>query len=150
MPEESGKPDTFGALDRLLDVGESVVGGMESLFGKKVDAERRATLETTPTRAVLGKGERELLREVRLSPIEIHMLRGLADRGGRMTWDWSKARPDAKELMVGMLNKRIVKEVEYVTHAGQARGTLYVELTDQGRQCLSGLAKAQPRSLPSG
>lgn len=147
MAEGNGKGDSFA--DRFLDLGEAVVGGMESLFGAKKATDRPAEITTAPAR-VLDRGERELLREVRLSPIEIHMLRGLAERAGRMTWDWSKARPDVKELLVTMINKGLVKEVEYVTHAAQVKGTLYIELTDQGRQCLSGLAKAAPRSLPAG
>lgn len=73
------------------------------------------------------------LRHVQLQTPEIQFLGMIADRGGEIPWDWSKLRPEAKAMVADLINKELVREREYVTHAGQLAGALYLRLTDGGR-----------------
>jgi hypothetical protein len=73
------------------------------------------------------------LRHVQLQTPEIQFLGMIADRSGEIPWDWSKVNANAKAMVADLINKQLVREREYVTHAGQLKGALYLRLTDEGR-----------------
>jgi len=73
------------------------------------------------------------LRTVSLVLPQQKFLEMLADRGGEIPWDWSKVNPQAKAMCADLINKGLILDREYLLHAGQARGALYLRLTDEGR-----------------
>jgi hypothetical protein len=154
-----GDPIT-SAIDTMAGGAESVLDGLERIFGVKKTKDAPALaptatpaptrIEAAPVGRQLSSGDRAFVRELALSPPEMKMLGFIAERGGSIPWDWGKCRPDVKAMIATMINKQIIVEQERVTHAAQANGALYLALTDIGRQCLTQLAKMQPRRLTSG
>lgn len=82
----------------------------------------------------LDANGKELLRTVKLELPQLKFVEYVADRGGEIPWAWNKLRPEAKAMVADLINKQIMLEREYVTHAAQMSGSLYLRLTDQGRQ----------------
>jgi hypothetical protein len=74
------------------------------------------------------------LRSLAISHPQARFLDFLAGRGGEISWDWEKVeRPDAREMVADLINKGLLLEREYVTHAAQLHGRNHLRLTDQGR-----------------
>lgn len=87
-------------------------------------------------------GLSEHLASVRVTHPQLKFLEFLAGRGGECPWDWAKCRPDVSAMVTDLINKRLVSEVEYTTHAS-VEGRLHVRLTDQGRSVVSQLDAAK-------
>ena len=87
------------------------------------------------------------LQAVRMTHPQAKYLQFVADHGGEIDFDWSKYRPDAAQMVKEMINKGLVIEREYFTHALQLRGQLKLRLTDLGRavvgQLEASLSKAR-------
>lgn len=89
----------------------------------------------------LSTDAKEHLRTVSLHAPQVKFLEMLAARGGEIAWDWSKVKPEAKAMLADLINKGLILDREYVTHARQAVGRLVMRLTDQGRQIAEQLEK---------
>lgn len=83
---------------------------------------------------MLSTDSKAHLRHVKLELPQMKFLEMLADRGGEIPWDWHKVKPDAKAMLADLINKGLIIDREYVTHAAQARGSLHMRITDEGRQ----------------
>lgn len=78
-----------------------------------------------------------ILVAVRLTPPEAKLLEFVADRGGEVSWDWSRCRPDVTRMVRGLVDdKRMLAEL---VSAGRIR------LTDQGRSAVSQIRDALQR-----
>lgn len=151
--DEVGKPDEIhDAIDRVADIGESVVGGLEKIFG----GGKKKSIEASPApriEAGSDRGERQkTLRRAFVTPPtppELAFMRELSRRGGEMPWDWSHPRLNehAKAMVANLINSQFVKEQERVTHAMQLEGRLYLVLTDLGRGVLEQLDAAPVKRL---
>lgn len=87
------------------------------------------------------------LQGVRITHPEAKFLEFIAERGAEISWDWEKCRPDVKAMVVDLINKELLVEREYVTHALQLQGDLKLRLTDRGRSIVEQLAVAQRKVL---
>lgn len=90
---------------------------------------------------LLTADDKSQLRTVSLQPPQYNFLAMLASRGGEIPWDWSKVKPDAKAMLADLINKGLIIDREYVTHAAQVRGRLMLGLTDQGKQVAEQIGK---------
>ena len=86
---------------------------------------------------------KDSLRELKLVTPEIKFLAMLLERGGEIDWDWSSPNlsPNGKAMIANLMNKDLVIDREYVTHANQAHGVLKLRLTDRGQAVARELAK---------
>lgn len=82
------------------------------------------------------------LAQVRVTHPQLKFVEFLAERGGEVPWDWSKCREDVKAMVADLINKRLVVEREYASHAA-APGRLYLRLTDHGRSLVAQLEAAR-------
>lgn len=151
-PDGASKPDEIhDAIDRVADIGESVVGGLEKIFGG--GKKKPATIEaSTAPRIEASEHRQKTLRRafvVPPTPPELAFMRELNKRGGEMPWDWSHPRlnENAKAMVANLINSQFVKEQERVTHAMQLEGRLYLVLTDLGRGVLEQLDAAPVKRL---
>lgn len=92
-------------------------------------------------------GNSGLLQAIRITHPQAKFLEFLAGRGGEISWDWEKCRPDVKAMVADLINKELLVEREYVTHALQLRGDLQLRLTDRGRAVVAQLEVAQKKVL---
>ena len=95
-------------------------------------------------------GSLDHLRSLSISHPQARFLTFIAERQGEISWDWSKVeRPDAREMVADLINKRLLVEREYVTSALaqiQGRDRLYLRLTDQGRAIVDRLDTLRTRA----
>lgn len=87
------------------------------------------------------------LQALRITHPQAKFLEFIAARGAEIPWDWEKCRPDVKAMVADLLNKELLVEREYVTHALQLKGDLQLRLTDRGRAVVDQLAVAQRKVL---
>ena len=82
-------------------------------------------------------GSVDHLRTLALDPVERSYLHRLAAAGGEQPFTWNEVRnPRARAMLVRLINIRLIKEVEYVTHLA-VTGRTYMRLTDDGRAALA-------------
>jgi hypothetical protein len=138
------KPEDRALGDRLLDVGESVVGALESFCGLKATA---PVVPAAPaSRMIVEAGgttraTSALMRKVKLSTPEVKFVEFVAERGGEIPWDWSKCSVPVKAMIANLINGRVLIEREYLSDARQLAGSLYLRLTDEGRAIAEQLAR---------
>lgn len=87
------------------------------------------------------------LQGVRITHPQAKFLEYIAGRGAEISWDWEKCRPDVKAMVADLINKELLVEREYVTHALQLKGDLKLRLTDRGRSLVAQLEVAQRKVL---
>ena len=87
------------------------------------------------------------LQSVRITHPQAKFLEFIAERGAEISWDWEKCRPDVKAMVADLVNKELVVEREYVTHALQLNADLKLRLTDRGRAIVAQLEVAQRKVL---
>lgn len=87
------------------------------------------------------------LQGVRITHPQAKFLEFVAERGAEIPWDWEKCRPDVKAMIADLINKELLVEREYVTHALQLTGDLKLRLTDRGRAVVAQLEVAQRKVL---
>ena len=87
------------------------------------------------------------LQSLRISHPQAKFLEFIAGRGAEIAWDWEKCRPDVKAMVADLINKELLVEREYVTHALQLKGELKLRLTDRGRAVVTQLEVAQRKVL---
>ena len=82
-----------------------------------------------------------LLGDVQISHPQAKFLEFVGDHdGGEIAHDWARwTRPDARAMLVDLINKRLLVEREYVTHALQAHGALKIKLTELGHKVVEQL-----------
>jgi hypothetical protein len=85
------------------------------------------------------------LQSIRITHPQAKFVEFLGERGAEIDWDWERCRPDAAAMVADLINKELLLEREYVTHAAQLRGTLKLRLTDKGRAVLEQLQVAQKK-----
>jgi hypothetical protein len=84
---------------------------------------------------------------VRVTHPQAKFLEFVAGRGAEIPWDWERCRPDVKAMIADLINKELLVEREYVTHALQLKGDLKLRLTDRGRAIVAQLEVAQRKVL---
>ena len=87
------------------------------------------------------------LQGVRITHPQAKFLEFIAERGAEISWVWEKCRPDVKAMVADLINKELLVEREYVTHALQLKGDLKLRLTDRGRALVAQLEVAQRKVL---
>lgn len=87
------------------------------------------------------------LQGVRITHPQAKFLEFLAERGAEIPWDWERCRPDVKAMIADLINKELLVEREYVTHALQLKADLKLRLTDRGRAVVAQLEVAQRKVL---
>ncbi len=87
------------------------------------------------------------LQALRITHPQAKFLEFVAERGAEISWDWEKCRPDVKAMVADLINKELLIEREYVTHALQLQADLHLRLTDRGRAVVDQLAVAQRKVL---
>lgn len=87
------------------------------------------------------------LQGVRITHPQAKFLEFIAERGAEISWVWEKCRPDVKAMVADLINKELLVEREYVTHALQLKGDLKLRLTDKGRALVAQLEVAQRKVL---
>lgn len=86
-----------------------------------------------------------ILQHMALHGAQVIFLEEIARRGGEMRFSWGNAREDVQGMLADLLQKQLVRYVEYVTSANQASGPTFVVLTDAGRRVLVQLEEAKKR-----
>jgi hypothetical protein len=87
-----------------------------------------------------ASGSLDHLRSMQISHPQARFLRFVAERQGEIPWEWERVeRPDARAMVADLINKRLLSEREYVTHAAQISGRNHLRLTDQGRSIVDRL-----------
>ncbi|TMQ13991.1 MAG: hypothetical protein E6J91_16810 [Deltaproteobacteria bacterium] len=84
---------------------------------------------------------------MRITHPQAKFLEFVAERGAEIPWDWERCRLDVKAMIADLINKELLVEREYVTHALQLRGDLKLRLTDRGRAIVAQLEVAQRKVL---
>lgn len=84
---------------------------------------------------------------MRITHPQAKFLEFIAERGAEISWVWEKCRPDVKAMVADLINKELLVEREYVTHALQLKGDLKLRLTDKGRALVAQLEVAQRKVL---
>lgn len=84
---------------------------------------------------------------MRITHPQAKFLEFIAERGAEISWVWEKCRPDVKAMVADLINKELLVEREYVTHALQLKGDLKLRLTDRGRALVAQLEVAQRKVL---
>ncbi len=84
---------------------------------------------------------------MRITHPQAKFLEFIAERGAEISWDWEKCRRDVKAMVADLVNKELLVEREYVTHALQLKGDLKLRLTDRGRAVVTQLEVAQRKVL---
>jgi len=87
------------------------------------------------------------LQGVRITHPQAKFLEFLAERGAEIPWRWERCRPDVKAMIADLINKELLVEREYVTHALQLKADLKLRLTDRGRAVVAQLEVAQRKVL---
>jgi hypothetical protein len=87
------------------------------------------------------------LQALRITHAQAKFLEFLAERGAEIPWDWGKCRGDVKRMVADLINKELLAEREYVTHALQLKGDLHLRLTNKGRAVVDQLQVAQRKVL---
>lgn len=77
-----------------------------------------------------------IFKNLKLEGPQVMLSEFIADRGGEISWDWARCRDDVKAMVADMINKQVVAEREYTSHAGVA-GRLHLRLTDTGHQVVA-------------
>lgn len=75
------------------------------------------------------------VRELRLIPPEVKMIEFLKVRPeSEIDWDWDSPNlsPNGRILVANLINKGLIKEVEYVTDARALAHRTTIKLTDLG------------------
>lgn len=77
-----------------------------------------------------------ILIAVRINGPEAQFLEFVADRGGEISWDWEKCRPDVTAMVTGLISseKRLIADL---------RAERRIRLTDQGRSAVSQIKHAK-------
>jgi hypothetical protein len=88
-----------------------------------------------------------ILRSMGLHGAQVIFLREIARRGGEMTFAWPNAREDVRGMVADLMQKQLVKYVEYVTSANQASGPTFLLLTDPGRRAVAQLEEADRKRI---
>lgn len=88
-------------------------------------------------------GSAGILSYVKVTAAEAKMLQFIASRSGDIPWNWGDCRPDAAEMIRGIIGKGLLTEVS-ATAASRGR----IRLTDQGRSALAQIdAALQKRTI---
>jgi len=73
----------------------------------------------------------------------------VAERG-EILWNWNsdtvQSRPDVRTMIVDLINKQILREIEYVTDASQVSGRNFLKLTERGAAVADRIASAKSKT----